>query len=274
MSLFNSAPEGSPWTVGKVDPSLTIKFTGTKTISTIVPKISTKIISITQPTPKTVKKTTTTTTPTTKTTTVPTIPGKTTTVNLIPDKGITGPPKLLTEKAFAFRINGGRLVESPVSGKLIPDLQALNLVNPDLIGWLSRPSAQCIIDNAPGWVTYRYNGTSDKLQPLPSGEPIEVGDNEGLVVAVRNGEGCNLEGVFTPKPKSNPLQLNNKGWNLYAMQPELEGKKITSLQCPSGTRVTEAYNLRSGEWTEITDFIFGAGKETIWWTQSVFVRCD
>jgi len=259
---------------GQVDPSLTITFTGTKTVATVTPKTDTKITKIAKTTPK---KKITKTTPkktTTKTTTGKTT-SKKTTVNL-PVKQITGPPKLLTEKAFTHRIYGGTIVKSQLTEKLTPSLDALYPVNPDVIDSLTREAAQCVINNAPRWVTYKYNSEKDKLEPSPPGEQIQVEENEGLVVAVSQNDGCELEGVFVSKPKSNPLQLNNKGWNLYAMQPELEGKRITALQCPSGTQVTEAYSLRYGKWTEISQFDLvdgNAGPGTIWWTESVFVRC-
>ena len=247
----------------QIDPSLTIKFTGTKTVATVIPKATTKITTITKPTTKKVTK---------KKIGTKTTPGKKTKVNLVPQNGIKGPPKLLTEKPFSHGMYGGTLIESPVSGKLTPSLDALYPVNPDMIGGLTRQAAQCIIDNAPRWVMYTYDGK--KLIPTPTGEAVEVRENEGLVVAISQDDGCQLEGVFTSKPKANPLQLDKEGWNLYAMQPELEGKKLTDLQCPLGTKVTEAYSLQSGEWTEISDWTLRDGASgNLWWTQSVFVRC-
>jgi len=269
-NLISGTDFGGQMVEGIFDASSTIKFTGTKTVETIIPKTTTKIKTVTKTIPKTTgTKTVKKTIPKTATKTTP---GKTTTVNLVPETGIKGPPKLLTEKAFIHGMRGGTLIESAITGKLTPSLNALYPVNPDMIDGLTRQSTQCVIDNAPRWVMYRFNG--EKLAPAPAGEPIQVDENEGLVVAISQNDGCQLERVFKSKPKANPLQLTKKGWNLYAMQPELEGKKLTDLQCPAGTRVIEAYNLQSGKWTEMSQWDLSDGASgNIWWTHSVFVRC-
>jgi hypothetical protein len=251
--------------ISQVDNTLTITFTGIETKAEVVPKKLEIIKKLEKPkvvpTKKVVKP-------------VKKNAEQTTTINLVPKNAKKGPPKLLTKKPFKHAMYGGTLIKDPITGKLSPGLDALYLVNPDIIESLTRESAECVINNAANWITYRYNSKNDKLEPSPVGEPIEIKGNEGLIVAISSGDGCNLEGVLTPKSKSNPLQLSNKGWNLYALQPELEGKGIFDLECPLGTSVIEAYNLNNGKWNEMTSSnLIDGTSGNIWWTRSIFVRC-